>query len=193
MVFKKLTILSLQGQCCTAHTSTHNHNFSNIIITIVLHIFDRNRDFPTEQAPKNHVSNFVSMVICHFSSRNSHNESQYWITAVNALKLQPNNGKMNQPLSQTFTATWHLFLSPMHATSHLCDITSVSPWVCYTWSWVSIHMYMSYHPVISYDLAHRTFTVPSSWHHTMNKNKAFSSIFTTDTRSWSIPDWGVIL
>jgi hypothetical protein len=37
------------------------------------------------------------------------------------------------------------------------------------------------------------FTVPSSWRHTMNKKKAFSSIFTTDTRSWSIPDWGVIL
>jgi hypothetical protein len=24
-------------------------------------------------------------------------------------------------------------------------------------------MYMSYRPVISYDLAHRTYTVPSSW------------------------------
>jgi len=31
---------------------------------------------------------------------------------------------MNQPLSQTFTATWHLVLSPMHATSHVCDKTT---------------------------------------------------------------------
>jgi hypothetical protein len=30
-------------------------------------------------------------------------------------------------------------------------------------------MYMSYRPIISYDLAHRTYTVPSSWRHTMNK------------------------
>jgi hypothetical protein len=48
-----------------------------------------------------------------------------------------------------------------------------------------IDMYISYCPVILYDLAHRTFTVPSSWRHTMNKKKAFSNIFTTDTRSWS--------
>jgi hypothetical protein len=37
-------------------------------------------------------------------------------------------------------------------------------------------MYMSYRPVISYDLAHRTDTVPSSWRHTMNKKQKLSSV-----------------
>jgi hypothetical protein len=66
------------------------------------------------------------------------------------------------------------------------------------------HVYVFPLGYIPYDLAHRTefvtshnahrtFTVPSSWRHTMNKKKVSSSIFTTDTRSWSIPDWGVIL
>jgi len=38
-VFIQLTILSLHGLYCTTHTGPHNHNFSNIIITIVLHTF----------------------------------------------------------------------------------------------------------------------------------------------------------
>jgi hypothetical protein len=37
-------------------------------------------------------------------------------------------------------------------------------------------MYMSYRPVISYDLAHRIYTVPSSWRHTMNKKQKLSSV-----------------
>jgi hypothetical protein len=40
-------------------------------------------------------------------------------------------------------------------------------------------MYMSYRPVISYDLAHRTYTVPSSWRHTMNKKQKLSSVYVT--------------
>jgi hypothetical protein len=52
MAFIQLTILSLHSLCCTAHTGTQNHNFSNIIITIVLHISDRNCDFPTAQTSK---------------------------------------------------------------------------------------------------------------------------------------------
>jgi hypothetical protein len=36
---------------------------------------------------------------------------------------------------------------------------------------VDFDMYMSYRSVISYDLAHRTYTVPSSWRHTMNKKQ----------------------
>jgi hypothetical protein len=35
---------------------------------------------------------------------------------------------------------------------------------------------MSYRPVISYDLDHRTYTVPSSWRHTMNKKQKLSSV-----------------
>jgi hypothetical protein len=37
-------------------------------------------------------------------------------------------------------------------------------------------MYMSYCPAISYDLAHRTYTVPSSWRHTINKKQKLSSV-----------------
>jgi hypothetical protein len=37
-------------------------------------------------------------------------------------------------------------------------------------------MYMSYCPVISSDHAHRTYTVPSSWRHTMNKKQKLSSV-----------------
>jgi hypothetical protein len=37
-------------------------------------------------------------------------------------------------------------------------------------------MYMSYRPVISYDLAHCTYTVRSLWHHTMNKKQKLSSV-----------------
>jgi hypothetical protein len=68
---------------------------------------------------------------------------------------------------------------------------------------------------LSYDVAHRTirswrqnsFGCFSRWPWNTLRNgmcggaccrkewggEAFSSIFTTDTRSWSIPDWGVIL
>jgi hypothetical protein len=47
------------------------------------------------------------------------------------------------------------------------------------WSWrlcrINFDMYMSYRPVISYDLAHRTYTLPSSWRHTI-KNQKLSSV-----------------
>jgi hypothetical protein len=67
---------------------------------------------------------------------------------------------------------------------------------------------------LSYDVAHRnvrswrqnSFRCFSRWPWNTLRNRivvslvagrsggeAFSSIFTTDTRSWSIPDWGVIL
>jgi hypothetical protein len=45
-------------------------------------------------------------------------------------------------------------------------------------------MYMSYRPVISYDLTHRTYTVPSSWRHTMNKKQKLSSVAHSIIVSW---------
>jgi hypothetical protein len=45
-------------------------------------------------------------------------------------------------------------------------------------------MYTSYRPVISYDLAHRTYTVPSSWRHTMSKKQKLSAVAHFIIVSW---------
>jgi hypothetical protein len=89
----------------------------------------------------------------------------------------------------------------VHGSPHRNNIHISNKMQRYTVYW---HVYVFPLVYISYDLAHRTefvtsrsahrtFTVSSSWRHIMNKKKAFSGIFTTDTKSWSIPDWGVIV
>jgi hypothetical protein len=45
-------------------------------------------------------------------------------------------------------------------------------------------MYMSKVRFISYDFAHRTYTVPSSWRHTMNKKQKLSSVAHLIIVSW---------
>jgi hypothetical protein len=86
MVFTQLTILSLQGLCCTAHTGTHNHNFSNIIFAHFWH-----KSWLPHSTDLQKITFPVSFQwsIYHFSPHNSRNESQYWIIAVRALNLQP--------------------------------------------------------------------------------------------------------
>jgi hypothetical protein len=124
MVFKKAdyTLPSHSMLYCSQRHS--KPQFSNIIKTIVLHVPVGNCNFPTAKTSKQlpiqfhfnsqHVTFHLTTIVI---NQNVKSDPQMHL---NFNHVQPNNGTMNQPLSQTFTETRQLVLSLMHATSHCC-------------------------------------------------------------------------